>query len=108
MDTSSSRWAAEGNPDPHGDRYKCGRKDLPMGNLTDDELANAAFMNYNIIPPIDKLLDGTAYSPIAWMTAVKDRLRWLSRQLDAVEEENKLMKSRLAALEVRVPSKRRV
>jgi len=56
-----------------------------MGHLTDDELANGAFMNYDrkITEPgaIEQIIAGTRHSPIAWMTAVKDRIRWLSRRL---------------------------
>jgi hypothetical protein len=53
-----------------------------MGYLTDDELANAAFLHYDIFPPIQDVVNGTAHMPIAYMTAVKDRIRWLSRKLE--------------------------
>jgi len=79
--TPAARWAANGEPDPHGDSYDCERADLTMGNLTDDELANAAFMNYDSRPSIEDIMAGKAHMPIAYMTAVKERIRWLSRAL---------------------------
>lgn len=80
--TPGASWRANGEPDPHGDRYNCERAALAMGDLTDDELANGAFMNYDRPLNIEGILAGTHSSPIAWMTAVKDRIRWLSRKLD--------------------------
>lgn len=80
--TPSSKWAAAGEPDPHGTQYDCERAQLAMGKLTDDELANGAFMNYDVRPTLEQILAGKAHSPIAWMTAVKDRIRWLSRRLE--------------------------
>lgn len=76
--TPAHRWSA----DPHAGRYDGERADLAMGDLTDDELANGAFMNYDRPLNIEGILAGTHSSPIAWMTAVKDRIRWLSRKLD--------------------------
>ncbi|MGA0610071.1 hypothetical protein [Caldimonas sp. KR1-144] len=85
--TPSAEWRAAGEPDPHGDRYDCERAALAMGNLTDDVLANEAFLNYNARPPLQDLLSGSAIPPIAWMTAVKDRIRWLSRALEKAKTE---------------------
>lgn len=80
--TPSSSWHALGEPDPHDTHYDRERAALAMGYLTDDELANGAYMNYDARPPLHDLLAGKAISPIAWMTAVKDRIRWLSRSLE--------------------------
>lgn len=80
--TPANRWRAAGEPDPHGTRYDCERAALAMGHLTDDALANGAFMNYDVRPSPQEIIAGTAHSPIAWMTAVKDRIRWLSRSLE--------------------------
>jgi len=79
--TPSSRWAANGEPDPHGDRYACERAALAMGDLTDDELANAVFLLGDSEPSIADLASGKAILPIAYLTAAKDRIRWLSRRL---------------------------
>lgn len=76
--TPTSRW----RDDPHGTTYDVERAQLALGKYTDDELANGAFMNYDVRPPLEAILEGKAHSPIAWMTAVKDRIRWLSRSLD--------------------------
>lgn len=80
--TPSSRWSATGESDPFGRQYDCERAKLAMGHLTDDELANGAFMNYDVRPSLQDIIDRKANSPIAWMTAVKDRIRWLSRALE--------------------------
>lgn len=64
--TPGAHWREQGKPDPHGARYLCDRRELCHGEMTDDELANAVYLN----PTIDLL------------TAAKDRIRWLSRQLE--------------------------
>lgn len=79
--TPAAHWSEAGQSDPHGNSYNCERAALCMGGYTDDELANGAFMNYDVRPSIESLLNGTGISPIAWMTAVKERIRWLSRAL---------------------------
>lgn len=79
--TPGMLWAVAGKPDPHGSRYDCERAALSLGTISDDELANAAFLNYNRQPSIGQLMAGTALMPIVYMTAVKDRIRWLSRRL---------------------------
>lgn len=88
--TTASGWRENGEPDPHGTRYECQRESLAMGGLTDDQLANGAFLNYDRPLDIHAIMtkqEGYA-SPIAWMTAVKDRIRWLSRQLFASQQRN--------------------
>lgn len=84
--TPASRWSANGEPDPHGNRYDCGRAELAMGDLTDDELANAVFMHGNSNPTVAELIAGKALLPGAYLTAAKDRIRWLSRQLAKATE----------------------
>lgn len=76
---------AQAEPDPHGTRYQCERAALALGHLSDDELANGAFMNYDAKLDIARVLadEPDYHPPIVWMTAVKDRIRWLSRQLAA-------------------------
>lgn len=86
--TPAAEWRVNGEPDPHGSHYDCERAKLTMGKLTDDELANGAFLNYDIRPNLQDIIAGKAFSPIAWMTAVKDRIRWLSRR--SVESETRI------------------
>lgn len=93
--TPAANWREIGQADPHGSDYNCERAKLCMGNLTDDELANGAFMNYDRRPPIQSVISGRAHMPIAWMTAVKDRIRWLSRKLVAAEDREKQIKELL-------------
>lgn len=69
--TPGAAWRREGLPDPHGSRYDSERAALAHGDLTDDELANAVFMD----------------SSLSMVTAAKDRIRWLSRKLAALEAE---------------------
>lgn len=87
LTTPSSRWLANGQVDPHDDRYNCERVKLAMGYLSDDELANGAYMNYDRRPSVDQLMNGQAVTPLVWLTATKDRIRWLSRTLNATLDE---------------------
>lgn len=84
LGTPGARWAATGEPDPHGTRYDCERSELAMGNLSDDELANAVFIhgdrNLTFAQMTSGELPGSAY-----LAAAKDRIRWLSRALVAAE-----------------------
>lgn len=82
--TPAAGWREAGEPDPHGDCYNCERAALCMGELTDDELANGVFMHGNEPLNIEAILSGKpGYHPsIAWLTAAKDRIRWLSRELE--------------------------
>lgn len=83
--TPGATWREKGEADPHGTRYNCERAALTLGILTDDELANGAFLAYDRQPSVDELLSGKGFTPIVWMTAVKDRIRWLSRKLAEAE-----------------------
>lgn len=85
--TPANHWKASGEKDPHDSRYDCERAQLTLGQYTDDELANGAFMNYNMPLDIERILAGDKdyHSPMAWMTACKDRIRWLSRKLSEAE-----------------------
>jgi hypothetical protein len=67
-DTPAHKW----ENDPHGDRYNCKRSDLPYGHLTDDEFANEFYLcNHR-----------TSLDSAGYLSAAKDRIRWLSRQLE--------------------------
>ena len=103
VETPSSHWSADGKPDPHGKTYDCERAGLHMGNMTDDELANGAFLNYDQPLNVAGILAGTCHSPIAWMTAVKDRIRWLSRSLEKVAAERDALAAELKALREQEP-----
>lgn len=73
--TPAARWREEGEADPHGDRYACERAQTFMGDKTDDELANAVFL-YDHRNGLESM---------ALLTAAKDRIRWLSRQLEKLK-----------------------
>lgn len=87
--TPAAFWRDRGEADPHGKQYECERYALTLGNLTDDELANGAFMNYDTRLSVEDMINPKPgqYRPIVWMTAVKERIRWLSRALDNVMEK---------------------
>lgn len=88
--TPSSRWHVSGDKDPHAGSYDCERAKLSLGQYSDDELANGAFLNYdNRHLDIHRILANEPgyHSPIMWMTAVKDRIRWLSRKLEEAEQK---------------------
>ena len=54
---------------------------VPEGNLVRSAVMHDAPLNP------EGILAGTHSSPIAWMTAVKDRIRWLSRRLEEATRE---------------------
>ena len=87
LETPSSRWAAAGEPDPHGDSYNCSRSDLTLGRLTDDELANAVYLHDHRRLDLAAVLSGEP-SSIALLTAAKERIRWLSRKVSLLEKSN--------------------
>lgn len=92
--TPAAAWRVTGESDPHAGHYDGERAALCMGHLTDDDLANGAFMNYDQPLNVAGILAGTHSSPIAWMTAVKDRIRWLSRALAAATAAPSLLNLR--------------
>lgn len=100
VDTPPNRWSLNGEEDQFADYLSKKRKDLTLGQYTDDELANGVYMNGD--GPIDlrKMQDPNAdyYPPIAWLTAGKERIRWLSRKLVAAEQ-------RIAELEAALKEK---
>lgn len=69
--TPAAHWREKGEPDPHGTRYACERAALLYGNLTDDEVANAVYLCDH----------RSSFASIGYLTAAKDRIRWLSRAL---------------------------
>lgn len=79
--TPSAKWALNNEQDPHGSHYDCERATLALGDLTDDELANAIFLHGDTWPKHEDLISGKALSPIVYLTAAKERIRWLSRKL---------------------------
>ncbi|GEM_PF-7022045 len=81
--TPGARWTADGQADPHGRQYECERAALTLGHYTDDELANAVFLHGNEQPSMAALAAGKALPGIAYLTAAKERIRWLSRHLAA-------------------------
>lgn len=82
IETPAANWREEGAPDPHGARYDCERSKLPMGHLTDDEIANEVFLHDH----------RTSLESMAYLTAAKERIRWLSRQLVAEQSKNAELK----------------
>jgi hypothetical protein len=88
-DTPAAQWRENGEKDPHGTRYNCERAELALGKLSDDELANGAFMNYDTRMSVEDMMNPKPgqHMPIVWMTAVKDRIRWLSRRLVEAQAE---------------------
>jgi hypothetical protein len=79
--TPSSQWKDAGAEDPHGTRYDVERRELSLGDLTDEQMANAVFMHGNAKLTHAEILAG-ALMPIVYLTGAKDRIRWLSRSLE--------------------------
>jgi hypothetical protein len=98
--TPAAEWREKGEPDPHAGHYDGPREKLTLGHMSDDALANGAFMNYDQPLNIAKVLAGDKdyFSPIAWMTGVKDRIRWLSRTLVKAESERDTLSTKVEHL----------
>lgn len=78
--TVAAAWREAGEVDPHGDYYDCERAKLCMGHLTDDELASGVYLNGDKQLTPQRLIAGET-SSMVWLTAAKERIRWLSRNL---------------------------
>lgn len=85
--TPAANWREKGDLDPHGSYYDRERAELPLGDLTDDELVNAVFLYGDTQPSIAEVIAGTAKMPIVYLTAGKERIRWLSRNLVKLEQQ---------------------
>ncbi|MBQ4675542.1 MULTISPECIES: hypothetical protein [Aeromonas] len=94
--TPAAHWREKGEPDPHGSYYDCERAKLALGEMTDDELANAVFMHGDGKPSIAEIIAGTAKMPIVYLTAAKERIRWLSRKVEGIKLRQKELISLLA------------
>lgn len=76
--TPAARWRENGEPDPfEGQGYDRERARLCMGHLTDDELANEVFLYDH----------RSGLKSLAYLTAAKERIRWLSRALVKMAEQ---------------------
>jgi hypothetical protein len=98
--TPSSNWSKNGEKDCHPDLIDKERGSLMLGNHTDDELANAVFM-YGDRSDHEKtrsLLAGEI-SSIAYLTAGKERIRWLSRHLELALKKIQELTARVKELE---------
>lgn len=74
-DTPAHVW----KEDPHKDRYNCKRSELPYGHLTDDALANAMYLCDH----------RTNSESLSYLDGAKNRIRWLSRQLEKALNKEK-------------------
>lgn len=104
--TPAAEWRKKGEIDPHAGQYDGERAALALGHLTDDSLANGIFMNYDKPFDIHATIARTPgyHPPIAWMTAGKDRIRWLSRSLEKELARNAELEKRIAELEAAQPA----
>lgn len=98
--TPSSNWYVNGDTDFHPDLIDKERGSLMLGDYTDDALANAVFLHGN---PCDRektqrLLSGEI-SDIAYLTAGKERIRWLSRHLERALKQLQEQAVRIRELE---------
>jgi hypothetical protein len=86
--TPAAQWRVDGEPDPHAGHYDGERAALTLGKLTDDELANGVYMNADQPMDMARMLakDPDYHPPIVWLTAAKERIRWLSRALVRAQE----------------------
>ena len=92
--TPAAYWGVESaSEDPFPELINRERGSLCLGNHTDDQLANEVFM-YGDMTPEEKvraMITGKC-SSVAYLTAAKERIRWLSRHLEAaLAREQKLL-----------------
>ncbi|MNM20174.1 hypothetical protein D3C81_305090 [compost metagenome] len=86
-------WLKNGEKDPFPDYLQRDRSDLPMADFSDDALGNYLFMNYDrtvdqdvaIMMMIGRGEETEHVTRVMMATSIKERLRWLSRQLLAAE-----------------------
>lgn len=78
--TPAAQWRVDGQPDPHDTQYDCERAKLMMGHMTDDEFANGMYLYDH----------RCGLHSIAWLTAGKERIRWLSRALERAKAAGKI------------------
>lgn len=97
--TPSSRWKQEGRVDDFIELLCQERGQLCLGNHTDDELAAELFLYGNQSPEerSRSMIQGKP-SSIAYLMAGKERIRWLSRHLDASLENEKRLVAEVEAL----------
>lgn len=74
--TPAARWREKGEPDPHAGKYDRERHELCLGELTDDEH-----------PRMEDIMAGDTHLPVVYLTAAKERIRWLSRRLSDMEAQ---------------------
>lgn len=86
--TPIAEWMLKNEADPFDGRYDCERDELPMGEMSDYRFANELYINGDRSPSIQELISGQAKRPIVWLTAAKDRIRWLGFQLYKAEKRN--------------------
>ncbi len=81
--TPGPKWPANGEPDPHCHYSDPERHTPALGTLTDDEIATGVFLNGDSKLDINRVVakDPDYHAPIVWLTAAKERIRWLSRAL---------------------------
>lgn len=91
-DVVDMRWLAEGREDQFKGYLSRAREELPLADWSDDELANLCFMHGDISKEEDVIQMIEAHkagkhhiSKIAILTAVKERMRWLTRRLAVAE-----------------------
>lgn len=93
--TPGARWMIEaGEKTPFPDLINRERGSLCLGSYTDFELANEVFLKADMSDEekVRNLLAGKV-TPIALLTAAKERIRWLSTHLDAaLSREESLIK----------------
>ena len=103
--TPSANWFINGEKDPFPELINQERGSLCLGNHTDDELAAEVFLYGN---PSDReksqrLMSGQI-PDIAYLTAAKERIRWLSRHLESSLKANQELVNRIVELETIIRS----
>lgn len=98
--TPANRHVENDGVDPFANYLGKERAELALGRFTDDEVANGVFLYGGDKLDIMRVtLDKDYVPPIGWLTAAKERIRWLSRKLMETAKENEELRKRIAELE---------
>ena len=82
--TPFAKWRENNEPDPHGEHYSKGDKQIAYGHYPSEVIATALVHNVS-----DMLF-------ISWLTAGKEHLRWLSRKLHRLTNDHKAINEKRA------------
>jgi hypothetical protein len=74
------------------------REDLPLSEMSDDQLANAVYLYGDRPSLVEPAGEARIKMPIVYLTAAKERIRWLNRKLNQSAEKIAALEAELSGL----------